>query len=126
MRDSLRSALVLLAAALLPACGTSTPSDGNPPSFSGLASAVPGGAAGEVVLTWAPGFDESGSVVYDVFQTNAGSGTETLGSPAYQTSATTFTVSGLLTGNHYWFIVQAQDPSGNVDGNVNEIEVVAP
>ena len=52
---------------------------------------------------------------------------ENLGSPTYQTSSGTgFTVSGLNSTNHYWFVVQAQDSTGNVDGNTLGIEVIAP
>ena len=127
MRDSLRLSLLLLACAGLPACGTGAPSDSTPPVFAGLATALPGSATGQVNLTWAPATDDSGAVVYDIFQTNSGSGTENLGSPTYQSSSPTgFTVSGLNSTNHYWFIVQAEDASGNVDGNMLEIEVIAP
>lgn len=127
MRDSLRLLLVALACAALPACGTNAPSDSTPPVFAGLATAQPGSASGQVNLTWAPATDDSGAVIYDIFQTNAGSGTENMGSPTYQSSSSTgFTVSGLNSANHYWFIVQAADGSGNVDGNMLEIEVIAP
>src|SRR5438270_125848 len=70
-------------------------------SVGGLTSATPGGAAGQVLLSWSPAVDlGGGSIVYDVFQTNAGSGMESLGSPSYQTSsATGFTVTGLNSAN---------------------------
>ena len=124
-----RSGVLLLASLLIPACGMSNnTSNTMAPSFGGLASATPGAAAGEVTLTWAPAIElNGGALVYDVFQTNAGSGTENLSAPAYQTSSGTgFTVTGLNSANHYWFIVQAQDSGGNVDGNTLEVEVIAP
>jgi hypothetical protein len=124
-----RSGLLLLALGLIPACGTNDPTQNTmAPSFGGLTAANPGPAAGEVTLSWAPAIElNGGTLVYDVFQTNAGSGTENLGAPSYQTtSGTGFTISGLNSANHYWFIVQAQDAGGNVDGNTMEVEVIAP
>jgi hypothetical protein len=97
------------------------------PSFGGLATATPGAGAGEVTLTWAPAIElNGGTLIYDVFQTNAGSGTENLSAPTYQAFGSPFLVTGLNSANHYWFIVQAQDSGGNVDGNTLEVEVIAP
>jgi hypothetical protein len=128
MNNFIRRLLLLLACVGIPACGQTANQPTSQLSFGGLASATPGAAAGEVTLAWSPAVDfGGGSVVYDVFQTNAGSGTENLGSPSYQTSsATGFTVTGLNSANHYWFVVQAQDSAGDVDGNTLEVEVIAP
>jgi hypothetical protein len=124
----MRGSFLLLCGIVIPACGTTNPQTSSQLSFGGLTSATPGAAAGQVNLVWSPAIDlNGGSVVYDVFQTNVGSGMENLGSPTYQTSSGTgFTVSGLNSANHYWFIVQAQDSTGHVDGNTLEIEVIAP
>jgi len=124
-----RSCFLLLAATLIPACGmNSTAQNGNAPSFSGLTSATPGSAAGEIVLTWSPALElNGGTLVYNIFMTNVASGAENLSSPDFQTlSSTGFTVPALQSTNHYWFIVQAQDSAGNVDGNTIEREAIAP
>jgi len=124
----MRVSFLLLCGFVIPACGTTNPQTSSQLQFGGLTSATAGAAAGQVNLTWSSAVDfNGGAVVYDVFQTNAGSGTENLGAPTYQTSSSTgFTVSGLNSANHYWFIVQAQDAGGNVDGNTLEVEVIAP
>ena len=119
--------------ALIPACNGSL-QDGNgapstaAPSFGGATGASAGPTAGEVTLTWSPALGLSGgTITYLVFASLAGSGTENLGSPVTSTTgATGVTVTGLTSHDEYWFIVQAEDSSGNVDGNAIEVTATPP
>jgi len=128
----MRLLLGLVVLGFIPACSNSFDNTGSAstsaPSFGGLTSATPGSAVREIILAWSPASDSSGTgITYLIFQTNAGAGAENLGSPDYTTTDPTgFVVSGLQSSNQYWFIVQAQDGTGAVDGNATERTAVAP
>jgi len=129
MRESLRFLLVLLAAAAIPACGLNQGNgNSNPPQFGGLTNAMPGTAAGEVILSWTPAIDFSGGgITYNIYLSYGGPGTENLSSPyATTTAATGITLSALTSKDSASIIVQAQDASGNTDGNQVEFTVPVP
>ncbi len=112
-------------AALVPACTSESSVNADPPSFGGLKSIATGASTGQIVLTWDPAVDYAGGgITYLIFATSAGSGTES--SPSYaSTNSTGYTVTGLVSSNTYWFIVQAEDSNGNTDGNTIEMSAVA-
>ncbi|HLY08105.1 MAG TPA: hypothetical protein VKW04_02250 [Planctomycetota bacterium] len=126
-----RLVLVLLATACIPACSGQNNPSGTGITFSGLQApsggATPGAGGSQMAtLFWGPAVESNGGgFTYLIFETQLGSGQENLSSPTFSTTALTMPVT-VATGVHYWFIVQAQDAIGNVDGNTNEIEVIGP
>jgi hypothetical protein len=131
----IRAGVLLALIALIPACngslqnGNGTPSSsGSGPSFGGATAASAGSGSGEVNLTWSPALELSGgTITYFVFASLSGTGTEDMSNPvASTTNSTGVTVSNLTSHDEYWFIVQAQDSAGNVDGNVNEVTATPP
>lgn len=97
--------------------------DRTPPTFAGLETAT---ATSEtaVTLTWKAATDdttEAARIAYRIYVAEkAGGGdfkTPWATSPAGSTS---FTVTGLLPGQHYWFVARAVDGDGNEDGNIVE------
>jgi len=130
----IRAGLLLALIALIPACngnlqnGNGTPTSSGGPSFGGASAASAGPGSGEVTLTWSPALELSGgTMTYFVFASLSGSGTEDMANPVATTSSSTgVTVSGLTSHDEYWFIVQAQDSAGNIDGNVMEVTATPP
>jgi subtilisin family serine protease len=98
-----------------------SPSDGNPPDFAGLQSAVDTGAGGSAELTWLEAADPEGSlpITYAVYQALQPGGQD-YGHPACTTSATSCTVTGLDDGTAYYFVVRSRDAYGNEDANTVE------
>lgn len=101
--------------------------DSMPPSFAGLISAIRSPLAGDRVnLSWNQASDNvtpSANIVYLVYHATSPGG-ENYASPSFTTTpgATSFTVSNLSAGMHY-FVVRARDAAGNVDPNTVEIGV---
>jgi hypothetical protein len=130
--------LALALLGLIPACNNSLGNGGaagsgpvnpvNPgPDFSGLTSATPGAAAGQVLLSWSPAVDHAGAgITYLVFQSNAGSGMEDMSGPTLTSGSPTGMVVTGVSGVQYWYIVRARDGNGATDGNVVERMVVVP
>lgn len=130
----IRAGLLLALIALIPACngnlqnGNGTPTSSGGPSFGGATAASAGSGPGEVNLTWSPALElGGGTITYFVFASLSGSGTEDMSNPvASTTSSTGVTVPNLTSHDEYWFIVQAQDSAGKLDGNVNEVTATPP
>lgn len=102
---------------------TGLPGDRTAPTFAGVETAT---AASEssVALTWKAATDDATEVsriAYRVYVGDKAGGvdlkTPWATSPA---GASGFTLTGLLPGQHYWFVVRAVDGSGNEDGNTVE------
>lgn len=96
--------------------------DTQPPTFAGVVgSSVTGNT---VTLTWAAGSDNQtppGQLVYQIYAAKT-SGGQNFMTSAFTTPPgfTQFTVSGLDARTQYFFVVRAQDLSGNRDANVIE------
>jgi hypothetical protein len=104
--------------------------DTMPPTFAGLATAMPGGS-GQVALTWPAASDDTtaaAGISYLVYMGEASidsdaSTAEDLSDPVLVTApgATSATVSRLGDPSvTRYFIVRARDASGNVDSNLME------
>lgn len=126
-----RALAVALVAAILPACtGSTKNSSAAPPNFyNGTTVVATPGVAGshQITLSWSPAVDfAGGGIQYLIFQSLV-SGGEDLSSPSYPPiSGTSYLVTGLTAPDTYYFIVQAQDANGTVDGNTHEVIMAAP
>ncbi len=89
-----------------------------PPTFNGLVSAV-AIDTNTITLTWSAATDPSLPITYLIYQATT-SGTENYSLPTYTTQTTTFNVTGLNPSTNYYFVVRAQDNSGNIDSNIVE------
>lgn len=89
------------------------------PSFVGVNMATAGTQS--VTLAWTPATDASEAVVYDVYMSTVLSGEDFALGPVKTETVLTggTTVTGLTTGQIYYFIVRARGAtSGNIDFNV--------
>ncbi len=92
--------------------------DTTPPVFSGIEAAT--GLDQSAYLEWQPATDASTPITYHIWQgTESFEGTVT-GQPAYTTQDLNYTVSGLVNGQPYYFVVRAADSAGNTDTNTVE------
>jgi hypothetical protein len=98
--------------------------DTTPPSFAGVASATPAGTTA-LELAWQPADDDNfpaDAIVYRVYVSEIAGGQD-FGAPALSTpaGATGALVTGLDAASGYFFVVRAEDPAGNQDGNTVEV-----
>jgi len=105
--------------------GYTVTTDRVPPEFNGLASAI-GSSNNDVILNWAPGFDLSLPVTYNVYRSTgsfpcgaapACNEGDVFSNLIGTTTGTSFTVGSLLNGRVYCFAVRAEDGTGLEDGN---------
>jgi len=99
--------------------------DKQPPAFNGLGQVMAAGL--RATLTWTAATDNvtpAAKLVYLIYQADAAGG-EKYATPTYTSApgATSHVVSGLKAGSEYFFVVRAQDESGNVDMNTVEKSV---
>jgi YD repeat-containing protein len=94
--------------------------DTTPPVFAGLklANALNDGSS-RVYLEWDPATDPSTPIIYNIYY-SLSSGGQNFDSPNDSTEGTTITLSGLTTGQQYYFVVRAEDACGNEDDNTIE------
>jgi len=129
MNVFLRSLLLGVAIACVPACGPANTPTTAPPSFRGLQSATPTGTSHQVALVWFAATDFSGTgITYNVFwvvgtQSTGQSGQETLN---FSTTNPTGATIDLPSADPYLFYVQAQDGTGQSDGNTIEVPATIP
>lgn len=97
--------------------------DRTPPTFSGLETATTTSESA-VTLTWKAATDDTSAparLAYRVYVADKAGGEDWKApwatSPAGSTS---YTITGLLPGQHYWFVVRAVDEGGNEDTNTVE------
>ena len=90
-----------------------------------LSLAAAPGATGEIVLTWLAPLDNGGDAItgYNVCQADQQGGPYICSSTG--STLTVFTVSGLTSGNQYWFRVEAVNSVGTGPMS-NEDTAVAP
>jgi len=98
--------------------------DTTPPVFDGATSAT-AVSASEIDLAWTAATDntdDSSEIVYNIYQSST-SGGQDYSSPTYTTAAgvTSYQVTGLSCGTTYYFVVRAEDTSGNEDSNTVEV-----
>jgi hypothetical protein len=103
--------------------GARTPDDITPPTFAGVEGTA-NVTTTSLDLTWTAAVDEVTSpdqIVYDIYQSTQAGG-ENFAAPTLTTpqGATSATISGLSTGQKYFFVVRARDKAGNRDANVVE------
>jgi hypothetical protein len=96
-----------------------------PPTFAGLQTCDPGALDGEIDLGWNPATDIHTPITYNIYQATA-SGGQNFDVPTFSTSSTSHTVSGLVNGNTYYYVVRAEDAYGNEDDNTVERSATAP
>jgi len=128
MNVFLRSLLVAVAIACVPACGPANTPTTAPPQFGGLQTATPTGTSHQVALVWTAATDFSGTgITYNVFwvvgQQPNQSGQETLN---FSTTSPNGVNIDLPVGDPYLFYVQAQDGTGQTDGNTTEVPATIP
>jgi hypothetical protein len=100
--------------------------------FGGISGAA-GNGAGSIQVSWAAGASNAtGPYTYDVYISTVPGGEDLTfpyggaGTP-FQDPLLTATVSGLASGQSYWFIVRAHSSRGNQDRNTVEAgPIVAP
>lgn len=106
---------------------TPVPSDTTPPVFGGLVSATASGST--VTLTWNPATDNVGLARYNVYVATAPGG-QNFATPTLTASPsrTSVTYAAPQLGMAYYFVVRAQDTSGNIDNNTIErsVFIVSP
>ncbi len=91
----------------------------DPPEFFGLQSAEGSGQNGEVILSWYPAFDLSSPITYAVYQSSASLDYD-FDQPVVTTQVFTTTISDLVDGQPYYFVVRAFDRFGAGESNVIE------
>jgi hypothetical protein len=105
---------------------TGAGADTTPPSFAGLATVTPLGET-SAALAWSEALDEGGGPVTYLAWSAPSPGPIDFGAtPVLTTTSLSATVEGLTGGSSYFFAVRAQDPSGNVDGNLVERAATMP
>ncbi len=90
-----------------------------PPSPSGLTAAPISGDG--VQLTWTASSPEADVSQYNIYRATS-SGAQDFSSPTYTVSIgiTSYTDSSATLGQAYYYVVRAQDATGNTDSNTNE------
>ena len=99
-----------------------TPTDSIQPAFAGLTSATSTHKGGEISLSWTAATDNSLPLTYNIYESTT-SGGQNFSSPTYATQSTSYTVTGLLDGTTYYYVVRALDAGapGNEESNVVEL-----
>jgi hypothetical protein len=99
--------------------------DTEPPSFAGVDTATPIGSTA-MELTWQPAMDDTtpaDAIAYLVYVSeNAGGQDFTAAAVTTAAGATSALVTGLTESTDYFFVVRAQDTSGNQDTNTTEVQ----
>jgi len=108
------------------AISTTTTADTTPPTFAGAVGIAT--TATSALIFWDHATDNVtpvDGIVYDVYQALA-SGGENFATPTYTTPAGQpyARITGLTTGQTYYFVVRARDAAGNRDSNVVEVHSV--
>ncbi|HOO56769.1 MAG TPA: fibronectin type III domain-containing protein [bacterium] len=97
---------------------TATPTDSNPPIFSGLSTAEDAGDYGAVELGWATASDNSPPITYYVYYSNSHVVSEILAEGVKATTTlTTLTIDELTIDQYYYFLVRAEDKYGHREEN---------
>jgi Concanavalin A-like lectin/glucanases superfamily/Bacterial Ig-like domain/Bacterial Ig domain len=96
---------------------SAVPPDVVPPSAPGTLAGTPGTA--RVTLTWGAASDNTGVTRYNVHRSTTPGFTPTAANRIAQPTATTYANTGLNPGTYY-FLVTAEDASGNVGPPSNE------
>jgi len=99
--------------------GIPTP-DMTPPSFAGLETASDEWTDGAVKLTWSSVTDFSLPITYNIYY-SAISGGQNFSTPDVSTQSTTYSLGGLTNDQAYYFVVRAEDSSGNEESNTVEM-----
>ncbi len=100
-----------------------------PPVFAGVSSATPVNPV-EIQIEWNMATDDQASpveIVYNIYSATLAGG-QNFAAPDDTTApgALSHTVGGLLPDTDSFFVVRAQDPSGNEDVNVVEVRARTP
>ncbi|UCD92615.1 MAG: hypothetical protein JSV43_01445 [Methanobacteriota archaeon] len=102
--------------------------DTTPPQFAGLTSANDAGTDGDVSLTWPVATDPETTecnsdpsipIQYNVY-VSVISGGQDFANPNQTSSDTGISLTGLENGIMYYFVVRAEDATGNEDDNIVE------
>ena len=96
-----------------------------PPVFSGLSSAVDTQGGGTVNLTWNPATDSSSPITYNIYYSTVSQG-QNFAVPNISTTNTSYSVSGLVDNQEYFFTVRAKDSAGNEETNTVELSLFQP
>ncbi len=97
-----------------------TPSDTQPPTFSGLQSVINIGTGTSLELSWDAAVDASTPITYYIFRSTT-SGGQDFNSPVGSTTNTYFNDTGLTEGTTYYYVVRAEDSNGYRDTNTVEV-----
>ena len=95
-------------------------SDTDPPVFGGATGAADANTDGEVTLTWDAASDVDPNITYNIYWSTTSGGQNFTTPNATSSLDTGDTVSGLTNGLTYYFVVRAEDSSGNEETNVVE------
>ncbi|HOK42010.1 MAG TPA: Ig-like domain-containing protein, partial [bacterium] len=110
--------------------------DKEPPVFSGLQSCVDAQQGNKINLSWNAASDTTLPIRYNIYYTSDLSEQQTKSyvnkQPAFITTNTSYTVTGLTKGVRYYFIVRAEDGTtnnggpngGNQDTNLIELSAI--
>ncbi len=91
--------------------------DSEPPLFGGLESATaPNDGSNRINLSWSVATDDSLPISYCIYQSLI-SGGQNFSSPAYTTQSLTYEITGLNSGQTYYYVVRARDALGAEDEN---------
>jgi len=94
--------------------------DNTPPAFTGLNTATaPNDGTRRIILEWENASDESTPIRYNIYQSTT-SNSQNLTNPTYSTQATSYTLTGLINGQTYYYIVRAEDAFGHEESNLIE------
>ncbi len=107
---------------------SATPTDQQPPEFSGLQSVAPVPEGGALLLSWQPAYDESGQITYYIYRSTSNDivvdPEQSPTSSPYFLATTTQTTylddnrgDYLINGRTYYYLVRAVDGSQQMDNN---------
>lgn len=97
--------------------------DTTPPTdFAGIQTAI--GQDRAAYLEWPAASDPSMPITYHIWQRTETFGGTVTGQANYTTEDLNFTVTGLVNGQPYHFLVRAADGAGNMSGNTEEAYAV--
>ncbi|MFZ1728772.1 MAG: Ig domain-containing protein [Bacteroidota bacterium] len=102
--------------------------DNTAPAFSG-ATAGFSPATGSITVVWHPASDAQAmpdEVSYEAYLSTTPGGQNFSSADAVSTGTTQANISGLTSGETYYVVVRAMDPSSNTDQNTHEIMVSLP
>jgi len=106
---------------------TTPVADTTPPTFGGVTGAAVTGNM--ITLSWTAASDNASlpaNLIYKIYQASTAGG-ENYATPSHTTTAgaTSFQIMNLTPGLTYFFVVRAQDESGNTSSNTQERSGVA-